>query len=62
MWKDLQEKLKGIWFCLHLNIDMISSIDSNIECFSNLWWNKFVNMDRGICVANTAMSTISSMK
>jgi hypothetical protein len=40
----------------------ISSIDPNIECFSNLWWNKFVNMDRRICVANNAMSTISSMK
>ncbi len=40
----------------------ISSVDSNIECFSNLWWNEFVKMDRGICVANTAMSTISLMK
>ncbi len=40
----------------------ISCVDSNIECFSTLWCNKFVNMDRGICVANKAVSTISLMK
>ncbi len=33
-----------------------------LNAFSNLWWNKFVNMDMGICVADNAMSTISLMK
>ncbi len=46
-----------IYYCCN-----ISSIDSNIKCFSNLLWNKFVNMDRGICVADNAISTISSMR
>ncbi len=40
----------------------ISSVGSNIECFSNLLWNKFVNMDRGICVTDNAIATNSSMK
>jgi hypothetical protein len=55
--KDLQEKGES-----HLVLCNISRIDSNIECFSNLWWNKFANIDRGICIANNPMSTISSMK
>ncbi len=56
--------MKVIWFYLYLNIELlyIWSIDSNIECFSNLLWNEFVNMDRGICVADNAIATISSMK
>ncbi len=64
MLKDLQQKVEfhqivSLFECR--NCCNISSVDSNIECFSNLWWNKFVNMDRGICVANNAMSPMSSM-
>jgi hypothetical protein len=64
MWKDLQQKgeIHQIVSPFECRTADISSVDSNIECFSNLWWNKFVNMDRGICVTNNAMSTISSMK
>jgi hypothetical protein len=54
-------KSSGPDFIWMLNYCNISRIDSNIECFSNLWWNKFVNIDRGICIVSNAMSTISSI-
>jgi hypothetical protein len=64
MWKDHQEKGTS-----HLVLTpfecrtavIFQALIPTLNASQNLWWNKFVNINRGICVASSAMSTVSSM-